>query len=450
MNHSATIVAIITPPGKGAVAGIRLSGKEALSIANEVFSKNILSPVSHKALYGEFIGKTTRKVIDQVLLLPMRGPNSYTGEDIVEIFCHGSPVITKKIVHELVECGATPAKGGEFTFRAFQNGKIDLMQAEAVQSLISSENALAASCAKDHLEGALSKKIGSFQTALTDIGAVFAAAIDFPEEGLSFATSQEIKDQIRNIFQEMQELLSSFQDGKKIREGASFCLIGAPNAGKSSLLNTLLRKERAIVTSAPGTTRDFIEEKFVLGAHHFALIDTAGIREGLCPIEKEGIRRSKEAAQKADFHLLVIDGSSPKSDKVLSLLEQSSPEKTILVWNKADLAKPSFDPRFPYQLYMSAKTGEGLATLENLFKAIAWENPPESYPLIITEKRHQTCLQDAISCLETVLAGLEGGMSFEFLGVDLQDCLNALARLIGTNVTEDLLSSIFSQFCVGK
>ncbi|MEM8628827.1 MAG: tRNA uridine-5-carboxymethylaminomethyl(34) synthesis GTPase MnmE [Chlamydiota bacterium] len=449
MQHSSTIVAPITPPGRGGVSGIRISGPEALDIADSLFSKDVRSIPSHRAVYGKIACPNTGSCIDQVLLLPMHGPHSYTGEDVVEIFCHGSPWITEQIVQKIIDCGAVLAQGGEFTLRAFQNGKMDLMQAEAVQKLIGAESSLAASSASEHLEGYLSKRVQTWQEELTEIGAIFLAAVDFPEEGLAFATRESLNKRLLTILQEMEALLASFQDGKKLEEHVSFCLAGPPNVGKSSLLNALLRKDRAIVTNQAGTTRDLLEESFSCGSHTFTLTDTAGIREGSCPIEQEGIKRSKEVAKKSDFVVFVLDTYYTKLE-ACKLLEEHPPAKTLLVWNKADLQRGEFLEEFPYQVAVSAKTGKNLDALRELFIKASWNNPPDTYPFLLTQKRHQECLKKAKNCLDQVREGLAVERSFEFLSIDLQDCLQALAQMVGTCVTEDLLSSIFSQFCVGK
>ena len=452
-----TIAAIITPPGRGAVSAIRLSGEKAAPIANALFSGDLLEAESHKALYGALVSPKTKGIIDQALILVMKGPNSYTGEDVVEIFCHGSPIITEEIVEELCALGARPAKGGEFTLRAFQNGKIDLVQAEAVQSAIAADNALSMKLAARHLEVALSKKIQSWQKELTAITAIFEAAVDFPEEGLSFAKEEEIQPRLQTVLHEMQTLLDSFSDGKKLEEGLSCCLIGSPNAGKSSLLNALLRKDRAIVTKEAGTTRDLLEETLKIGPYSFSLIDTAGIRKAENIVEKEGILRSKKAAKDADFILLVIDSSKPLDPETLLLMEKADPEKTLLVWNKKDLGKDPYQqgkngsfPTFPHQIALSAKTAEGVEELKKRLETLLWNAPPENYSLMLSKKRHKSCLEKAAQYVQTVADGLCTLPAFELFAIDLKEALHLLSNMIGSNVTEDVLSSIFSQFCVGK
>lgn len=445
-----TIAAIITPRGIGAISGIRVSGTLALEISSKIFSKNLQEATSHTAHLGSVCSLEEKISIDQAIALVMKAPNTYTGEDVVEFFCHGSPILTKKIFDELILAGAFPAKAGEFTFRAFQNGKIDLAQAESVQTLIASESSLAADAAKTHLEGALSKKIAHWQKILTDIAAIFEASVDFPEEGLSFKSRIEIEEDIQNILQDMRALKDSFSDGKKLQEGASFCLLGAPNAGKSSLLNALLRKDRAIVTSVAGTTRDLLEETLFIKGLPFILIDTAGLRSEGDLIEKEGMKRSKKALEEADFSLVVLDSSKPIPQEIERLLPLLCKEKTLIVWNKSDLQKPQKLLAFPKQTVLSAKTLDGIEKLKEHLVDLAWDAPSEKPSLILTQKRHLLCIEKAMHYAEKALLEMQAEGSFEFMAVDMKSALGALAEIIGRNVSEDVLSSIFSQFCVGK
>ncbi|MCB1108538.1 MAG: tRNA uridine-5-carboxymethylaminomethyl(34) synthesis GTPase MnmE, partial [Chlamydiia bacterium] len=304
-----TIAAIATPPGEGGIAVIRISGPESLKIANAVFSKNIYLFKSHTAHYGH-IQNAQGELIDHVLVLPMLAPRSYTGEDVVEIHCHGGLMATK-VLKTILDAGASPAGPGEFTYRAYINGKMDLAQAEAVQALIGAKNELALKAANAQLEGALSQKIENFQKQLADTAAILEAWVDFPEEGLEFASLEETIANLETIQTSMHALNASFHDGKIISQGLSLCLVGSPNVGKSSLMNLLLGKDRAIVTHLPGTTRDTLEDDLKIGGLHFRLIDTAGMRVTDELIEKEGIKRSQKALEQADLILFVLDTTRP-------------------------------------------------------------------------------------------------------------------------------------------
>jgi tRNA modification GTPase len=446
-----TIAAIATPLGEGGVAMIRISGKEAVSIAAKVFSGPIHSYKSHTAHYG-YIFDAQRKKVDDVLLLPMLGKRSYTGEPTVEIFCHGGTLITRRVLETVLQAGARAAQPGEFTLRAFLNGKLDLAQAEAVQTLISAKNEHALAAADNQLQGALSQKIEHFQYLLTDIAAILEAWIDFPEEGLEFASIEEIENHLTQVMREMQHLLNTFHEGKMIREGISLCLIGCPNAGKSSLMNALLDKERAIVSSIPGTTRDLLEESVLINGLHMRLIDTAGIRDSEELIEQEGVRRSKKALEQADLILLVLDITREVGEEELSLIQQVLEKKTVVIWNKIDL--PHSPPKalnFSHVASVSAKEKIGLENLHQKIDDILWkQGPPAHDEVLITHVRHKEALNRAIDACKAVISGLKADVSPEFLTQDMRLCLQELGKIIGTDVTEDILSAIFSKFCIGK
>ncbi len=320
-----TIAAIATPPGEGGVAVVRISGNDALSVAEKIFSGPVRAYKSHTAHFGKILGENG-EVIDEGLALVMLAPRCYTGEDTVEIHCHGGSLVTRRVLDAILKAGARAAQPGEFTFKAFINGKLDLAQAEAVQQLIGAKNDLALEMAEQQLQGKVSRQVLSFQKDLVDMAAILEAWVDFPEEDLEFATMEEVVIALSAVLRRMQHLASTFEDGKVASLGISLCLAGPPNVGKSSLMNALLGKERAIVTDIPGTTRDLLEEELKLGGLHFRLIDTAGIRDTDEVIEREGIRRSKDAMQKADLILLVLDASRPLCSQSLTLLS-GSPRK---------------------------------------------------------------------------------------------------------------------------
>lgn len=445
-----TIAAIATPIGEGGVAIIRISGSQAIEVAGRVFSKPINHFKSHTVHYGNVL--TEKGVnVDSVLLIIMRGPRSYTGEDTVEIHCHGGSLITRRVLEAILSTGARQAFPGEFTFKAFMNGKMDLAQAEAVQQLIVAKNEKAVDAAKNQLDGALSVKIKNFQSNLTHIAAILEAWVDFPEEGLEFASFDEICFDLNQTLELMQKLIDTFHNGQMIQHGISLCLVGKPNVGKSSLMNALLDKNRAIVSHIPGTTRDLIEDHLQINGMNFRLIDTAGIRQTEESIEIEGIERSKEALSKADLVLLVLDAQLRLSEQDHELLGIVPKGKTILVWNKSDISKKSLPfLDLPYVI-LSAKYRQGIEELYQKIDEVIWkEGLPSQEEVLITNVRHKEALDLAIEAGKRVLDGLRAGTSPEFLSIDMRECLRELGKLIGTDVTEDILSSIFSKFCIGK
>lgn len=446
-----TIAAIATPPGEGGISIIRISGKSAFSVASQVFTGPVASYPSHTAHLGK-IKDLEGRFLDEVLLLVMRGPRSFTGEDTVEIHCHGGMIVTQRILDEVLKAGARTALPGEFSFKAFMNGKIDLAQAEAIQEVIGAKNEMAYSAAEQHLQGKLSSQIKGFQKKLLDIAAILEAWVDFPEEGLEFASKEEILGSLSHLLSEMSSLSLSFHDGKRIHEGLSLCLIGPPNAGKSSLMNALLGKDRAIVTDIAGTTRDLLEDHLWLGGLHFKILDTAGIRKTEELIEKEGIRRSLQAMESADLVLLVLDASLPLSQEGLSLLASCSPKKTLLVWNKTDLPRQTLGADlFPYSVELSALTGVGLKDLKETIHQMIWKaGPPSKEEVLLTNVRHKKALDEAIEALSCVISGLENDVSPEFLSCDMRKSLFELGTILGLDISEEILTSIFSKFCVGK
>lgn len=446
-----TIAAIATPPGEGGVAIIRISGKDALQVAAKVFSGSVDQYKTHTAHYGKIINEFGKSV-DNVLLLPMLGKRSYTGEDTVEIHCHGGSLISRRVLEVVIKAGARLAKPGEFTFKAYMNGKLDLAQAEAVQELIAARNEHALDAAENKLQGRLSKKVQSLQQQITHLTAILEAWVDFPEEGLEFATREEMCASLLHVVQEMQTLADTFHDGRIIHDGVTVCLIGSPNVGKSSLMNALLDKERAIVSHIPGTTRDTLEDHFRWNGLNFKLVDTAGIRDSNELIENEGIKRSKSAMESSDLILLVLDITQDLSDADHQLIQKVSPEKTIVIWNKTDLrvsAKAHLN--FPHVCEISAKEKWGLDNLRAKIDEVIWKKgPPTKEEILITSVRHREALLNAISCCHTVVNGLNDEVSPEFLVQDIRDSLRHLGKIIGTNVSEDVLSAIFSHFCIGK
>ncbi len=446
-----TIAAIATPPGEGGISIIRISGKDAVAVADRIFSRSVASFTSHTAHLG-VVNDVDGNRVDEALLLIMRGPKSYTGEDTVELQCHGGMIASRKVLETALVAGARAAEPGEFTFKAFMNGKLDLTQAEAVQQVIGAKSEHAFFLASKHLEGGLSKKVGGYQEELTRIAAILEAWVDFPDEGLAFTSEEELLADLNRLKDEMEHLIKTFHDGQKLEQGISLCIAGAPNAGKSSLMNALLQHDRAIVTPIAGTTRDILKEEMTIGGLPFRLIDTAGIRETDEIVEKEGIRRSRQALEEADLILLVIDAAKELGEEEHALLKTVPQEKTIVVWNKVDLPKKSeCSSSFSYEVELSAKEQSGLGQLKETIDRLIWSaGAPPKEEVLITKTRHEQALRESSDALQTVIEGLDVGLSPEFLSADIRSSLNGLGRIIGTNITEDLLSSIFSQFCIGK
>lgn len=446
-----TIAAIATPPGEGGVAIIRVSGEQALSIVAKVFSGPIFSYKTHTAHFGQ-IRNSKGEPIDDVLVLVMLDRRSYTGESTVEVHCHGGRLVTRRVLEAILEAGARAALPGEFTFKAFMNGKLDLAQAEAVQALICAKNERALEAAEKQLQGKLSHKISYFQQTLVQIAAILEAWVDFPDEGLEFATMEEICQDLDLLCQEMEKLVATFHNGRILHDGLSLCLIGCPNVGKSSLMNALLDKERAIVSPTPGTTRDVLEDHLKINGLHIKLSDTAGIREADEMIEQEGIRRSREAMQQSDLILLVLDAHTGIKELDQHLFDQVPKHKTVAIWNKIDLAHdplPTLD--FPHVISLSAKHKYGLEKLHAAIDAVIWQaGIPSKEEILITNIRHKEALVSSIAALQQVIEGLKMGMSPEFLTLDMRQALSELGKIIGTNITEDILSAIFSKFCIGK
>jgi tRNA modification GTPase len=446
-----TIAAIATPPGEGGVAIVRISGNEALACAAKIFSGPVLTYKTHTAHYGH-IHNAEGQLVDSVLLLVMLGRRSFTGEDTVEIHCHGGGLIARRVLDVVLHAGVRAAMPGEFSFKAFVNGKIDLAQAEAIQSLIGAKNEKALDAATNQLQGQLSAKVTAFQVELTHIAAILEAWVDFPEEGIEFASMDDVATVLLRISTALEELIATYHDGKIARDGISLCLVGSPNVGKSSLMNALLDKERAIVSPTPGTTRDIVEDSLRINGLNFTLIDTAGIRHAQDLVEQEGIRRSRLAMNRADLVLLVLDASVGMTAEEESLLLEVPKECSIIVWNKVDLPHASLpEVPFPHVVVLSAKEKLGFKDLHSAIDEVIWKRgPPSREEILIANVRHKEALQNSVTALKRVHEGLVLGVSPEFLAFDMRQCLLELGKILGTNVGEDILSSIFSQFCIGK
>jgi tRNA modification GTPase len=446
-----TVAALATPPGEGGIAIIRVCGGHALDVVEKIFSGPIKSYSTHTAHLGK-IFDMQGNFLDQALVLVMLGSRSYAGEDTVEIQCHGGGLVARKVLQAAIDAGARLANPGEFTFKAFMNGKIDLAQAEAVQELIASKNQWAMQSASLHLEGRLSSKIEGFQKELFNVAAILEAWVDFPEEGIEFATMEEIASLLEESMLKMKNLALTFEDGKILSHGINVCLAGRPNVGKSSLMNLLLDKDRAIVTPIAGTTRDLLVDDVKIRGLNVRLTDTAGIRNSDEFIEIEGIKRSKNAIREADLVLFVLDASEGFCDYDRLLLQELNPEKTLVIWNKCDKREDLIiDVGLKHCVKMSAKEGFGLDELHKKIDALIWDKgPPSKDEVVITNIRHKEALDRAIESCGNVLSGLLSEQSPEFLSFDMRQSLQELGTIIGQDISESILTSIFSKFCIGK
>lgn len=479
LSHD-TIAAIATPPGEGAVALLRISGPEAITIVSPLFQGRIpLASMKPRHLYlGKMIIED--KVIDEVLLAIFKAPQSYTGEDMVEISCHGGSLISADLLQTILHAGARMARPGEFTRRAYLHGKMDLTQAEAVMDLIQAQTTRAQQIATEQLAGHLGKEISLLKADLLAAVAHLEAFIDFPDEDIDPETGRALQERLEKSRRHLLRLLATAPEGRLIREGLSLALCGAPNAGKSSLLNALLGRDRAIVTPIAGTTRDLLEEMASLNGFPFRLIDTAGLRETEELIEQEGIARARQTMASADLTLHLVDVTQlenlslkstdaannciapvpPFSSQVSAILKTGSitplQPQEILILNKIDLLSDDTALRaaYPEAIFLSCKTREGL---EELKKAIVFRvtgNLPtmreQASSAFAINARHQACLQRALTALDSVLELFKEEQPPEILAVELHAALQALGDIVGASNTEEILGEIFGNFCIGK
>lgn len=448
MSDNDTIAAIATAPGEGAIGIIRLSGPGAISIGEHLFrGKSPLSHLpSHQLSFGHLYIQGQN--FDKVLVSVMRGPNSFTGEDTVEFNCHGGPFLLRRIMEAIFQEGARPAGPGEFTRRAFLNGKMDLSQAEAVSDMITAKSDLSLQSAFFQLRGGLHRRFVKMADSIRQAAMLLEANLDFSEDvEIDF---EMIKPPLALALKHIEDLILSYDRGKIIREGAVITLAGQPNVGKSSLLNRLLEEDRAIVTEIPGTTRDTIEEQIDLNGMTVTLVDTAGIRDTDDPVEREGTRRSQKFIERAAIVLYIVDGSLPPSSPDLDNIGHY--DHAFLVLNKSDLGIytgwQSIQALHP-QVILSAKTGDGISSLrERLRESLLGKSDlPEE---IVTRERHVLALQQASTGLSQALQSLEFGNPGEIIAMDLRVALDALAAIIGETTPDDVLDRIFKAFCIGK
>ena len=449
-----TIVAIATPPGRGGLGVVRISGSDAVAIASCLITqRGRLEPRYATVTTIKLKSGSGESAADQVVATHFAAPHSYTGEDVVELSAHGSPVILHAIVQSAMDAGARLAEPGEFTLRAFLNQRIDLVQAEAVADLIDAATPAQARAAYDQLEGTLTRAIAEIDAALFDLVAKLEASVDFPDEGYHFLQSDALENALADLRARMGRLLCDARRGRLIREGAQIAIVGKPNVGKSSLFNALIGTQRAIVTDVPGTTRDLITEVADIGGVRVTLVDTAGRREARDVVEAEGIARARGAESVSELILIVVDASEPLDESDFGILSQAAEFKYLIVANKNDLLKwqkAEYMP--PGAVPVSATTGEGLQDLRERIALTLGAEPRRDAPHV-TNMRHIALLADADAALrraEAAVVSHENALSEEFVLADLQGARSALEEISGRRVTEDLLAHIFSTFCVGK
>ena len=446
-----TICAISTPYGSGGIAVIRVSGASAIQIVDQLFHgrKSLLEAAAYTVHYGE-VRREARgeEVLDQVLVSVFRAPHSFTSEDVVEIACHGSLYIQQTLLQWLVDAGCQLAKAGEFTQRAFLNGKMDLTEAEAVADLIAAQTKAEKDLALSQLRGGISNELATLRERLLTITSLIELELDFADhEELEFADRSQLNELAQEIDTKIGRLVASFKTGNAIKQGIPVAIIGAPNVGKSTLLNALLGEERAIVSDIQGTTRDTIEDTLVLGGMLFRFIDTAGLRQTEDTIENMGIERSRQAAQKAAVIIHLQDAAEPLD--TLSELDDISEKKIIQVYNKVDLLGERREAKGEERIFLSAKSGNVEVLKEQLI-TYATEQCDMRNAVTISNTRHYEALVRAHEAIKRVQEGLQMQISGEFLSMDLQDCLTALGEITGQISSQEVLNNIFSKFCIGK
>lgn len=472
-----TICAIATPMGEGGIGIIRISGQNATAIASKLvrlrtngsldtlpthtlhLADIVSAPHSESAGDSE-PSMTWEHIIDEGLVVYMKGPHSFTGEDVVELQCHGSTTVLRRVCESCVAAGARLAQPGEFTKRAFLNGRLDLSQAEAVLDTIKAKSDFALTIAQRQLRGDLGRYVQTLRSALLSLTARIEAGIDFSDEDISFVTRGELRTALQNIARQIREMLDTAQTGRALREGIRVVLAGPPNVGKSSLLNSLIHDNRAIVTDIPGTTRDLIEETVMWDGLSITLVDTAGLRDTVDVVEQEGIKRSKTAQAQADLTLYVIDAVSVQKCGAPEFPFPRVEPKQLVVLNKIDVLAPFTLQPLSEELArrlcqrilpISTKTGEGLDELKTAITSRFLTGSFEAYEgVVITNVRHRAALEQATTAIMQALSSIEGGGQAELLAIDLHDAADALGEIIGTLTSDDVLEHIFAQFCIGK
>ena len=456
-----TIAAIATGHSPTAIGIVRVSGEGCFALCDKVFraanGRPFSEQPSHKMAFGEMLDARGR-VIDQGLAVRFPGPHSYTGEDSAEFHCHGSPVVLRELLDALFAAGARQAKAGEFTQRAFLNGRLDLTQAEAVIDLIDAETAAAARNAAAQLDGGLRRVLEPIQDSLLDITSRFYAVVDYPDEDIEDVKPEQVAEALSSAEKQLSSLLATCQRGKVLKSGVRTAIVGRPNAGKSSLLNALAGYERAIVTDIPGTTRDTVEESVLCGGVLLRLIDTAGIRDTEDVVEQKGVERSRKALESADLVLAVVDSSVPLTDEDLEVLRLAAENpRWIAVFSKCDLWDTKAhsvgiigSPAPAASVTLSSVTGEGLGDLENAVAALFPAGDPKEAGSLLTDQRQEEAARRARDAVRRAKDALENGLTPDAVLTDAEEALDSLGELTGRTAKEEIVSRIFSRFCVGK
>ncbi len=454
-----TIAAISTALGTGGIGIVRISGDKAFDIADRIFKgrTGFKSLKSHTINYGKIVDPESGEVLDEVLVAKMNKPRTYTREDVVEINCHGGPVVVRRVLELVLRGGARLAEPGEFTKRAFLNGRIDLSQAEAVVDLINAKTDEGTRAAIGQLEGRLSAKIREARNSLIDLIAHIEVTVDYPEHDIEEITGRMVYNQIRAIRQRLADIAKDFDRGRIIREGISVVIVGRPNVGKSSLLNELAGKNRAIVTDIPGTTRDIIEEYINIKGIPVRIIDTAGIRETEDKVEKIGVERAEKAIENADLVIMMVDASCGLTEEDIRIFMRIRKKKHIIMINKIDIAETEAVDHIRDQLddeniiTTSVKNGTGLDRLEDMIEELFVEGSVGSGDgVIITNIRHKDLIDKAIFSIDQAIGSYDGGMPLDCLTIDIRDAAEYLGQITGETVSDDVIEKIFSSFCVGK
>ncbi len=451
-----TIAAISTAHGAGGIGIVRISGDKAFDIAGRIFKgrKKLESIKSHTINYGKIIEPASNCIVDEVLLVKMKKPNTFTREDVIEIHCHGGSVILGSILGLVVGEGARTAEPGEFTKRAFLNGRIDLSQAEAVIDLINSKTNESSKAALDQLEGKLSVKLKDLRDKLVDLIAHIEVTVDFPEHDIEEITGEKVYSGLNDIKDSLEEMLKSFTKGRVIREGISVVIVGRPNVGKSSLLNELAGKNRAIVTDIPGTTRDIIEEYINIEGIPVKLIDTAGIRHTSDIVEKIGVEKAEKAVENADLVIMMLDASEGLKDEDIAIIEKLNNKKVIYMVNKMD--KVNNLPDIPLLsgekvIGTSIKDVLGLKELEDEITGTYLKGEISTgNEILLTNIRHKALVERTVVDIDNAIAAYEGGMPLDCITIDIKNAAEALGQITGESVSDEVIHKIFSSFCIGK
>ena len=457
-SDESTVAAIATPSGEGAIGVVRITGDDAISVADRVFfgEKKLRELEGYCAEYGKIktVGTEKNETVDDVVALVYCAPHSYTGEDMVEFFCHGNDRILARVLNSVVSAGAEIAGPGEFTKRAFLNGKMSLSQAEAVMELISAKGKSSIETARDRLEGRLGKETDEIYSMIAGVCAHFAAWTDYPEEDVEEMTKQSLMDELLKIKKRLEKLVSGYETGKLISNGVKCTLAGKPNVGKSTIMNALAGEDCSIVSETAGTTRDVVEAEVSVDGVIMKLYDTAGIRESDNEIEKMGVERARKKLDSADVVLAVFDGSKPLDNRDLKIAELLKGKNVVVAVNKKDIAKNNADIAktlgFKRVVSVSALNGDGMDELKKaLLSAVGLVLRDEHEPVVSNERQY-SCISRADACIKEAIDALRAGVTFDAVEVCAQSAAEALAQFSGNNVSEDVINEVFSKFCVGK